>query len=87
MVVVINQTTVAPHSGLTTFAQCPSGKIAIAGGYGRVSSGVTVRESRPGSISGQIPNQFDKNLWTVGFRNDNSVTESVDVYAVCAIAN
>jgi len=81
---VINNTSVAPNSGLTTFAQCPSGKIAIAGGYGRVSPGVTVRESRPGQVSGQIPGPFDNRLWTVGFRNDNTGTEAVAVYVVCA---
>lgn len=84
--VVINHYNVPPNSGFTTIGVCPTGKIAIAGGYGRVNPGVTVRESRPGQLSGQIPGEFDKQLWTVGFRNDNAGTESVDVYAVCAFA-
>lgn len=49
-----------------------------------MNTGVTVRESRPGQLSGQIPGQFDRHLWTVGYRNDTATPQTVDTYAVCA---
>lgn len=82
--VVMSQYTVQPNSGFTTIATCTGGRIAIAGGYGRVNPGVTVRESRPGQLSGQIPGEYDKHIWTVGYRNDTTTPQTVDTYAVCA---
>ena len=85
--VVLNSTTAPASGGLTTFARCPSGKIAIAGGHGRVPPLVQIRESRPGSSSGQLPGPFDQGLWTIGIRNDSGSSFTLDVYAVCAFPN
>jgi len=84
VLVVMGQVVVAPNSGYTTIATCPGGRIAISGGYGRVNPGVIVRESRPGQLSGQIPGEFDRHIWTVGYRNDTSASQTVYTYAVCA---
>lgn len=76
---VMNQYTVQAMSGATTYSICPSGKVAIGGGFGRLNQNVTVRESRPGS------NQINpERFWTVGFVNLNSSEQTVQVYAVCA---
>ena len=85
--VMLNSTTAPASGGLTTFARCPSGKIAIAGGHGRVPPLVQIRESRPGSSSGQLPGPFDQGLWTIGIRNDSGSGFTLDVYAVCAFPN
>ena len=76
---VVNQYTIPPMSGGTTYGVCPAGKVAIGGGFGRLNQNVTVRESRPGS------NQITpERYWTVGFVNLNPTEQTVGVYAVCA---
>jgi hypothetical protein len=75
---VATQAMSLPVGGLTTFATCPSGKIAIGGGFGRIPDRgeVIVRESRPYA-------EFGPRYWALGFRNTTTGPISVDVYAVC----
>ena len=75
---------VAPGGFLRSTAQCPTGKVVLAGGSQVVGAGsgdfrTSIRESAPGTVG--IPSQ---SVWLTALRNNDSVARTVGLFAVCA---
>ena len=69
--------------GGTMMLECPVGKIAIGGGFGRLSPDrgeIIFRESRPAP-------ELNPRIWLIGFRNTTSSPVNIDTYAICVFAN
>jgi len=84
--VVRKDTPVAAGGFLRTTANCPVGKVVLAGGASVVGEGTAdfrtrMQESAPGTIGGGA-----QSLWLVAIRNGDRVPHTIGVFAVCGTA-
>jgi hypothetical protein len=82
--VVRRDVAVAAGGFLRSTAQCPTGKVVLAGGAQVVGAGsgdfrTSIQESAPGTVG--IPSQ---SVWLTALRNNDSVARTVGLFAVCA---
>ena len=81
---VVRKDTVVPAGGfLRTTADCPVGKVVLAGGAQVVGEGSSefrtrVQESAPGTVGGT------KSVWLAAVRNYSVYRHTIGVFAVCA---
>lgn len=81
---VVRKDTVVPSGGFVrTTANCPVGKVVLAGGAQVVGAGTAefrtrLQESAPGTIGGT------QSVWLAAVRNLGSSAHTVGVFAVCA---
>ena len=82
---VVRKDTVVPAGGfLRTTANCPVGKIVLAGGSQVVGAGTgdfvtRLQESAPGTINGGA-----QSVWLAAVRNFSGSARKIGVFAVCA---
>jgi hypothetical protein len=77
--------TLPPNTVLSTFAQCPAGKVALGGGGGPAGPpylDVVLVDSKPRSV--RFPGRFDE--WVVAIRNISDFSQDVQIraFVVCA---
>lgn len=82
--VVRRDVTISALGFLRDVVSCPSGKVALAGGAQVVGSGsadfkTSMQESSPGTLGGS-------SVWLVAMRNNDLVSHTVGMFAVCAYA-
>ncbi|MER5889960.1 hypothetical protein ABT160_39560 [Streptomyces sp. NPDC001941] len=65
-----------PDSATGVFAQCPSGKILIGGGFNYTPENANIR------VISSIPD-VNLNQWRVSATNPGTVTGSLNAHAVC----